>query len=130
MLPAADISAVIAPLRALPSPLQWEQLHSIILHHTVDKKRWHLNFNYSLGVREQHGPQPGLPLPAPPSAPSGDPGIVLSPGRDGRNPAPTLSLAGAAVGAHHPPPAHVQRGIRKAVNPKARSSCNSEQLFP
>lgn len=38
VLPAADICAVIAPLRAVPSPLQWEQLHSIILHHTVDKK--------------------------------------------------------------------------------------------
>lgn len=95
-LPAADISAVIAPLRALPSPLQWEQLHSIILHHTVDKKRWHLNFNYSLGVREQHGPQPGQPLSTAPSAPSGDPGIVLPPGRDGRSPAPTPSPAGAA----------------------------------
>lgn len=47
-------------------------------------------------MREQHGPQPGQPLRAAPSAPSGDPGIVLPPGRDGRSPAPTPSPAGAA----------------------------------
>lgn len=68
------------------------------------KKRWHLNFNYSLGVREQHGPQPGQPLSTAPSAPSGDPGIVLPPGRDGRSPAPTRSPAGAAGSGRSPAP--------------------------
>lgn len=76
-------------------------------------------------MREQHGPQPGQPLPAAPSAPRGDPGIVLPPGRDGRNPAPTLSPAGAAGSSRSPPPT---TRTRAAWHQEGSKSQSPEQL--
>lgn len=40
-----------------------------------------------------------------------------------------LQVRRAAAARDPPPPEHVQRGIRRAINPRSRSSWNTEQLL-